>query len=323
MKAHTSIFLAYGLAFFAAASSAQPTYPTTKPITIIVPSAAGSGTDIIARALAVRMAPLLGGATFVIDNKPGGNTIIAATAAAKAAPDGYTLFIATNTTHSVNPVIYKTLPYDPVKDFVPVGLIGETAPALLTAATNPISTVKGLVEEGKKKPQGLNFAVANTSGLAATQVFRNMTGVNTFIVNYKATPPALVDTAAGVVDYHFGDLASGGALVKGGKLKALAVLGNKRQPGFDSVPTMAEAGFPGIEVQIWIGLFAPKGTPTSIVERLNAALVAAQKQPALTKLLADATISVHPTSTEVFTAYVAAQSWRWAKLAREINLQAE
>jgi tripartite-type tricarboxylate transporter receptor subunit TctC len=303
-------------------AGAQTSYPN-KPITIIVPFAAGSGTDVLARALTVSMAPQLGGASFVIDNRPGANGIIAAGAAANAAPDGYTLLLTTNTTHSVNPVMYKKLPYDPNKDFVPIGLLGETAPALLASAKNPADSLKALVDLASRKVGGLNFATSNTSSLAATQLFQIKTGINVAIANYKSAPQALTDLTGGTIDYFFGDLASGGALVRGGKLKALAVLSDQRLPGFAQVPTVSEAGYPGMEILIWIGLFAPKGTPTALIERLNSALVAAQKQPQLVHALSEAAVTVRSTGTKEFATYVASQYVRWAKLAKEINLQPE
>jgi tripartite-type tricarboxylate transporter receptor subunit TctC len=303
-------------------ATAQSNFPD-KPITIIVPFAAGSGTDVVARALTVAMGTQLKGAVFVIDNRPGANGIIAATAAANAAPDGYTLLLTTNTTHSVNPFLYKKLPYDPNTDFVPVGLIGETAPALLAASDNPASSIKAVVEIGRQRPQGLNFAASNTSSLAAAQVLQNKTGIKLAIANYKSAPQALTDLSGGIIDYFFGDLASGGALVRGGKLKALAVLSDKRLPGFAQVPTAAESGYAGMEIQIWIGMFAPKGTPAALVQRINTAVVAAQKQPGLIRPLSDGAINVRSTTPGEFAAYVANQYVRWAKLAREINLQPE
>jgi tripartite-type tricarboxylate transporter receptor subunit TctC len=302
---------------------AQANYPGSKPITLIVPFAAGSGTDVLARALTASLSQQLKGAAFVIDNRPGANGIIAAGAAAKAAPDGYTLLLTTNTTHSVNPFIYKKLPYDPIGDFAPIGLLGETAPALLAVASNPATSVKAVIERAKQSEHGLNFATTNTSSLAATQLLESKTGAKLTIINYKAAPQALTDLTGGVIDYFFGDLASGGALVRGGKLKALAVLSEKRLPGFPQVPTMTEAGYPGLDIAIWIGLFAPKGTPPELVQKINAAMAAAQKQPELIKSLADAAVNVKSTSVEQFGTYVAVQYARWGKLARDINLQAE
>jgi tripartite-type tricarboxylate transporter receptor subunit TctC len=323
MKTSTSVLLAFGLTLTAGISSAQPAYPQ-RPITIVVPFAAGSGTDVLARALTAAMTGPLKGATFVIDNKPGANGIIAAGHAAKAAPDGYTLLLTTNTTHSVNPVLYKNLPYDPIKDFAPVGLLGETAPALLTAGNNPAASVKEMVDTATKAKKGLNFASTNTSSLAATRLLQHKLGMNLTIVNYKSAPQALTDLTGGTIDFFFGDLASGGALVRSGKLKALAVVSDKRLPGFPQVPTTAEAGYPGIEIAIWIGLFAPAGTPGPVLQQLNKAMVAAQGQPELTKALENAAVNVRSSSSpEAFASYVVTQQARWRELAKDIKLEAE
>jgi tripartite-type tricarboxylate transporter receptor subunit TctC len=321
MKAHIVALALIGLC--AAPANAQTNYPN-RPITIIVPFAAGSGTDTLARVLTANIADgELKGASFIIDNKPGADGIIGATAAAKAAPDGYTLFMTTNTTHSVNPYIHKTLPYDPNADFVPISLLGETAPALLTTITDPATSVKDVADRVKKKPGDLNFAATNTSSLASTQMFEKRIGEKVVIVKYKAAPQALTDTMTGTISYFFGDLASGGSLVRGEKLKALAVLSERRLPGFPNVPTMAEAGFPGLEIPIWIGMFAPKGTSTEIVERLNRAIAAAQGKQEFIDALARGAVNVRTSKPDVFAKYVADQYQMWGRLAKEINLQPE
>ena len=319
--------LASGLAIWASlhpwTARAESDYPADKPITIIVPFSAGSGTDVVARALTVSLAQLMKGATFIVDNRPGANGIIAAGLAAKSAPDGYTLLLTTHTTQSVNPFIYKKLPYDPNADFIPIALLGETAPALLAPTTASARSVKDVVAAAKQSKDGLNFATTNTSSLAATELFEQRLDLKIAVVKYKLAPQALTDLTGGTIDYFFGDLASGGALVRGGKLKALAVLSDKRLPGFPDVPTIAETGYPGLEVAIWIGLFAPKGTPAAVIQKLNAAVNAAQKQPELVKALADAAINVKSTSPQEFATYVAEQYVRWAKLAHDLNLEIE
>jgi tripartite-type tricarboxylate transporter receptor subunit TctC len=301
----------------------QSTYPGPKAITLILPFAAGSGTDMLARNITSNISKQLPGVSFVIDNKPGANGILAASLAAKAPADGYTLFFTTNSTQSVNPVLYKKLPYDPVKDFAPISLVGETAPALLASANNPVDTVKGVFEQAIKSEAGLNFASANTSSLAATELFKIRSQAKITLVNYKSAPQALTDLTGGTVDYFFGDLASGGALVRGGKLKPLAVLSEKRLPGFAQVPTMAEAGYPGFDIPIWIGVFAPKGTPSAIIDYLNAAIGNAQKQAEVIKSMADGAVSARITSVPEFNQYVATQAAKWVQLAKEINLQQE
>ena len=302
---------------------AQSDYPGGSPITIIVPFAAGSGSDIAARALADSMAKDLGGASIVVDNKPGADGMIGAVAVAKAAPDGHTLFLSTNTVFSVNPYIHKTLPYDPNADFTAIGLVGETAPALLTAASNPATSVKDVIATVKIKPGVLNFAKTNTSSEAATRLFEGRNQLKLVLVNYKAAPQALTDTMAGSINYFFGDLASGGALVRGGQLKALAVLSDKRLPGFPNVPTVAEAGYPGLEIPIWIGLFGPKNMQAALTDRINRSLVAAQEQPALIRSLENGAINIRSTSPMQFDTFVKAQYQVWGRLAQEIGLQQE
>ena len=322
MKLHFTALAIIGLSVLPA--NAQTNYPNQKPITIIVPFAAGSGTDTLARVLTVSMTQgEFKNATFVIENRPGADGIIGATAAVKAAPDGYTLFLTTNTTHSVNPYIYKKLPYDPNVDFVPVSLLGETAPALLTASNNPVNSVKEVFGLVKTKPGELNFAATNTSSLASTQMMEKRVGGKVVIVKYKAAPQALTDTMTGTINYFFGDLASGGSLVRGEKLKALAVLSDRRLPGFDKVPTMTEAGFPGMEIPIWIGMFAPKGTPPELVERINRAVTAAQDKQEFVDALARGAVNVRTTTPAAFAKYVNDQYQMWGKLAKEIDLQAE
>ena len=321
-----SVIQALGAALCIAALPvlAQGNYPSAKPITIIVPFAAGSGTDRVARILAASMAANeFKDTTFVIDNRPGANGSIAAAAAAKATPDGYTLFMTTNSTQSVNPYIYKNLPYDPNFDFAPIALLGETAPALLTAASNPANSARDVIELARQKPDTLNFATTNTSSLSATQLLALRQNLKVTLVPYKVAPQALTDTVGGTIQFFFGDQGSAGELVRGGKLKALAVVSDKRLPGFPQVPTMAEAGYPGVEIPIWIGIFAPRGTPAALVERINRAVVAAQGREDVAQSLTSGAINVRSTSVPAFTAYVAEQYQRWGKLAKDINLQAE
>jgi len=323
MKRYITALIAT-IGFGVLAASAQTGYPNEKPITTIVPFAAGSGTDTLARILTKNLAEGdFQNATFVVEDRPGADGIIGASDAAKAAPDGYTWFLTTNTTHSVNPYIHKTLPYDPNADFVPIGLLGETAPALLTSGTNTATTVKDVVELVKSKPNELNFAATNTSSLAATQMLEKRTGGKVVIVKYKSAPEALTDTMSGTMQYFFGDLASGGALVRAGKLKALAVLSDRRLPGFDQIPTMAEAGYPGMEIPIWIGMFAPKGTSADLVQRISRAIVAAQGKQEFIDALARGAVNVRSTTPATFAKYVADQYQMWGKLAKEINLEQE
>jgi tripartite-type tricarboxylate transporter receptor subunit TctC len=169
----------------------------------------------------------------------------------------------------------------------------------------------------------LNFAATNTSSLTATQLFEQRANIKVERINYKAAPQALIDTSAGSIDYFFGDLASGGTFVRNGKIKALAVLSERRLPGFPQVPTMAEAGFPGVEIPIWIGMFAPRGTPPAIVDRVNEAMVAALKRPEVVQAMQGTAVQPRPGTPQEFSAYVSDQLQRWGKFAKDFNLQAE
>ena len=184
-------------------------------------------------------------------------------------------------------------------------------------------TVKDVIESVKKRPGDLNFAATNTSSFASARMLEKRTGSKLVIVKYKSAPQALTDTKSGTIQYFFGDLASGGALVRAEKLKALAVLSERRLPGFDQVPTMQEAGFPGMEIPIWIGMFAPKGTPPALVERINRAVVAAQAKQEFVDALAKGAVNVRTTTVADFTKYVNDQYEMWGRLAREIDLKPE
>ena len=323
MKTHIAVFVAV-IGLGVSPVCAQTNFPSEKPITIIVPFAAGSGTDTLARILTKNINEGdFKNATFAVEDRPGADGIIGAADAAKAAPDGYTWLLTTNTTHSVNPYIHKTLPYDPNKDFVPIGLLGETAPALLTSGTNAVATVKDVIDLVKSKPGELNFAATNTSSLAATQMLEQRAGGKVVIVKYKSAPEALTDTMSGTMQYFFGDLASGGALARSGKLKALAVLSDRRLPGYDQVPTMAEAGYPGMEIPIWIGMFAPKRTPPQLIERISRAVVVAQGKQEFIDALARGAVNVRTTTPSTFAKYVADQYQIWGKVAKQINLEQE
>ena len=180
-----------------------------------------------------------------------------------------------------------------------------------------------MVELVKKRPGDLNFAATNTSSLAATQMLEKRIGGKVVVVKYKSAPQALTDTLNGTIQYFFGDLASGGSLVRAGQLKALAVLSDRPLPGNEQVPTMAQAGFPGMEIPIWIGMFAPKGTAPELVERINRAIAAAQDKQEFVDALARGAVNVRATTPAVFAKYVVDQYRMWGRLAKEIDLQPE
>ncbi|MEO7405340.1 MAG: tripartite tricarboxylate transporter substrate-binding protein, partial [Burkholderiales bacterium] len=255
-------------ATFASPVAAQ-TYPT-KPIRIIVPLAPGGTNDVLSRLVAVRLSEVFG-QQVVVDNRPGGAMIVGTDAVAKAAPDGYTFgtFIST---HAVHPFVQSKLPYDSVNDFAPVSLVA-IVPGILTAtASVNVSTVTEFVAAVKAKPGAYNYGLPGSlsSGHLSMELLRSIGGLDLVAVPYKGGAPAAADLVAGQVQFMINSPPTILQFVKAGKVKALAVTGGKRSPGFPEVPTLAESGFPGYETYEWYGLFAPAKTPREIVNRMSA-----------------------------------------------------
>ena len=291
-----------------------------RPITIVIPFAPGGGTDVATRAIASLMGQELK-TSFVIDNKPGGNSFIGAQAAARAAPDGYTLFMTSLTTHSINPHVFKTLPYK-VSDFTPVGLLAATYPVLFVRP-GTAGSVRELVTQAAGKEGGLNFGVPNASSRFATDMFSILSGAKVTKVNYNATPQAHAEVVAGRLDAIFGDFSAGGALAESGKLKALAVAGPRRLSMHPAVPTMAEAGVTGVEVEIWAGMFAPRGTPPEIVNRLNAAMNKAMTDPQVREIFQKGAQDSRAMTPAEFGRYVDDQFAHWGRMAARLQIQPE
>lgn len=271
MKRRTLATLAAvaSLALVPVAALAQAAYPT-KPIKIIVPFPAGSGTDASARFVAQKLSDMLG-QSVIVDNKPGANGFIAAQAVEQSAPDGHTLFVTTMTTQSVNPHIFKKLPYNP-SGFVPVSVI--TASPLVLVVRNDAASPKSLAElteRAKKTPGKLAYASGNTSSRVSAEMYAAQAGLQLLHVPYKGTPQGLTDLMGGQIDLMFPDVTPSVPHVKDGKLRALAVTGKKRLASLPDVPTMAEAGVP-VDLIVWSGALAPAGTPQAIVDKLSASI---------------------------------------------------
>lgn len=313
-----SLALTCGLAVL---GQAQAQSWPSRAITIIVPFAAGGGTDVATRAVANLMAQDLK-ATIVVDNRPGGNSFIGARAAARAAPDGHTLFMTSLTTHSINPYLFKELPYSP-SDFTPVGLLTTTAPVLMTAADNPVQDARGVVAHAAREPGGLNFGVPNASARFATAMFASLSEATVTEINFNSTPQAHAEVAAGRVHYIFGDFSAGGSLVEGGRLKALAVAGPRRLTQQPHIPTMAESGLPGVEVEIWSGLFAPKGTPEAIIQKINAALNRALQDTKVRDIFRKGAQDSQAMTPAEFSRYVDEQHAHWGRMAARLKIVPE
>jgi len=304
----------------ATCAQAQP-YPT-KPVRFVVPYAAGGATDLIARSLGEQLTAELG-QPFVVDNRPGAATIVGAQVVAKAEPDGYTLLMATSTTLAINRSLYSTLPYDPVKDFAPIGLAIAHPFVLLVNPALPMHTVQELVAFAKSKPGQLAYASGGSGSFPhlAMALFQSMTGIDVIHVPYKGSAPALTDLMGGRIAMMFDNTALN--YVKGGKLRALAVTTAKRLDVMPDVPTLAEAGVPGYELAAWQGVIAPAGTPRAVVDKLNAAMVKALQVPEVrARLTADGGQIITSTPDE-FAAYIRSEVGRFAKIVKESGARVE
>ena len=318
MNRRTSLALvAVALAVGPLAAAAQ-TWPT-RPITYIVPFTPGGSTDVIGRTVAQSLATTLG-QPVVVENKPGAAGAVGAGAVARAKPDGYTLLGGTISTHAINASLYKDLPYDPVKDFEPITLVGYVPNALFVSPQLGVNTVAELIALLKKDPSKRTFASsgAGTSTHLAGELFADLIGVELTHVPYKGSPQALQDVVGGQVPITFDQLTAGLQLAKAGKLKLLAVTTPKRTPLSSSTPTMIESGVKGFELVSWQAIYAPKGTPQPIVQRLNAEIVKALKTPDIRdKLTAQMGMEVVGSSPQDLTALMQREIPRWAELVKK------
>jgi len=307
-------------ACLAAPLSAQ-TFPN-KPIRMLVAYAPGGGTDILARTLAQAMSEDLG-QPVVVENKPGASGNIAADIVAKAAPDGYTILMAT-VAHSINPGLYKALPYDSIGDFAPVSLVASVPLILLVSPTVPVSNVKELIALAKAQPGKLNNAIATGSmPHLAGEMFKKMAGVEIVPVPFKGNSPAYPDLMAGRVQIMFDALSSGLPQVRGGQLKGIAVTSAQRSQAAPDIPTVAESGLPGFEADAWYGVLAPAKTPPAVVDRLNAAIRKAVAMPAVQEKLKGQGYTILVDSPAEFTAYIKSETVKWGKVVKESGATAE
>jgi len=300
-------------------AAAQADYPS-KPIRFILPFPPGSGTDVGARMVAKQITDMTG-QPVVVDNRAGGNGLIAAQAAATAANDGYTVFITTMTTQAVNLSLYKKLPYDPQADFIPVTRFALSPMLCVVRNTDDQpKTVAELVERARKAATPLNYASGNTSSRVAGAVFLKQIGAQGTHVAYKGTPQGISDLLAGQIDFFFPDLTPSVPLVQQGKLRALGVTGSQRIGALPDLPTMAEAGVP-VELVTWSGAFLPVGTPKPIVDRLNGLLRKALASTDYQELSKRSGTSTAPNSPEEFAAFVKSEVTLWGDAVRAAGIE--
>ena len=303
------------------APAAAQTFPA-KPITFVVPFAAGSATDQLARALGQSVGDQ-SKQPVIVDNKGGASGMIAAAQVAKAAPDGYTVLITTNTTHAANEHLYKKLSYDPVKDFAPITGLGKGGQVLVVRTDAPYKNVMDLVAAAKKTPGKLSFGSGSSSSRTAGEMFKQLSGTDILHVPYKSNPNAITDLLGGQIDFMITDTSTGVPQVKGGKLKALGVSTTQRNPLLPEVPTIAEAGVKGYDMGYWFAAYAPAGTPPAVVSRLNE-LLAAATRGAGAKGFFDGSGSVAWTTTpDELAKFQAAETTKWGKVIKAAGIEAE
>jgi tripartite-type tricarboxylate transporter receptor subunit TctC len=296
----------------------------SRAITMIVPFTPGGLTDVVMRMAGAKISESVG-QPFIVDNRPSGAGTIGALAVKQAAPDGYTLFFGHAGTHAVNPSIMKEVTYDPVTDFRPITNLITATHFLVVPFDSPAKTVADLVTMSKTKPGGLSFASQGigTGGHVTGEMFRARAGANFVHVPYRGGAPAATDTAAGRVDFFFSSYLTVRAMIDDKRLRVLAVTSDKRSPVLPNVPTMAEAGFPGVELDFWYGVFAPAKTPDSVVRKLNAEFRAAMKMPEVTKYVTDQVAEVATGTPEDFAALIAKDSVRLGTLMKATGAKLE
>jgi len=307
-----------GFAAVAGMTARAQEYPT-RPVTIVVPTGPGGGMEMVARLVAPKLEQRLG-KPFVIENRPGAGTNIGAAAAARAAPDGYTLLMATSSTMAINSSIYKTLPFDPLKDLMPVVLYARVPFVLVVNPSSPAQTAADLVRLAKDKPGSLSFGTSGT-GTAShlfAELFKMQTGVEVTHVPYKSMVQPLNDVLGGHLNYMFSDLSPALPLVRDGKLRALGVTSASRVPTASEIPTLAEAGVPGYEAVAWLMMVTRAGLPPDVLGKLHRELKAILAQPEVRDQIARlGMIPVDSPPPEELHRYVGSETARWSKIVQQ------
>ncbi|HEX8416748.1 MAG TPA: tripartite tricarboxylate transporter substrate binding protein [Methylobacterium sp.] len=305
------------------AACAQGAYPS-RPITLVVPFAAGGSTDVVGRLVAQKMSDELG-QQVVVENVVGAGGNVGAARIAKAEPDGYAILMGTVATHALNPLMLKRKPYDPVADFAPVSLLAVIPNVLVVNPKLPAKDVKELIALLKAEPGKYNYA---SSGLGTPlhlsgELFKSMAGVSMQHIPYRGSGPALNDVVAGQVPIQFDNLPSASEFIKAGSLRGLAVTTKERAPSFPDIPTVSEAGLPGYETYTWNALFAPPKTPPEIVAKLNAAALKAMADPTLIERMKAFSAIVVGSTPEALADHVKAEMAKWAPVVKEAGVTTE
>ena len=299
--------------------SAHAQYPN-KPIRVVVPFPAGSSTDIVTRVLAASVSQAVG-QQLVVDNKAGADGAIAAADVAKAAPDGYTLLMATNSPMSAVPALKKSPPYDPVNDFTPITDIGRYTFFILVHPSVPAHTLGELIEYARANPGKLNYATGNTTGIVSSAYFASLAGIQVVHVPYKGEPQAVTDLVAGRVQLMFCSSGTSLAHIRDGRLRPLVTTLGRRSNLLPEVPTIAEAGMPQFSITSWAGLFGPARMPRELVERLNKEFVAAMSRAEVQVAMEKQAFALSPSSPQQLAAFVKEQMESYRRILRAAGVE--
>lgn len=316
----------FAIALLGAASASvvmAEDYPT-RTITDIVASTPGGGTDIVSRIVGEQLSKQMG-QPFIVENIAGAGSLTGTVQAARAAPDGYTLQTGLNASMAVNPSLFANLPYDPVNDFEPVGMLAQFPFALVVSNNFPAHSVKELIAMAKEKPGAINYASAGngTGQQLSMELFKLMTGINLAHVPYRGAAPAYTDVMSGQVPVFIDNLASALGQIKGGSVRALAVTSKERSPLLPDVPTVEEAGVPGYTYYTWFGLWAPKGTPQPIIDKLYAEIKKAVASPAVKDRIAAAAGETLDMPLADIKPFLKAEIARWADVVKRAKIQVQ
>jgi len=318
VKRRTFLYASLAAACAALPVRAQPSWPS-KTIRLIVPFAPGSGTDSAGRVLAQELSQRLG-QQVIVENRAGAFGQIAAELVARSPADGYTLFMTTNTTHGANPHLFASLPYDPIRDYVPIARLGTLPFMLVVTPSLPVKTTAELLALARKQPDALSYAQASSTSLVAMETIKHLGKVSVTGVQYKASPQALVDLMAGRVQVMVADFATAMPQVRAGKLRVLGVTTAQPSKLLPGVPPIADV-LPGFDTTSWNGVFAPAKTPAAVVSRLEREILAALARPEVEKRLEDIGFEVDPQGSAAFGRYVNEQIEHWGRMIRAAGIE--
>ncbi len=300
---------------------AQETWPG-RPVRIVAPVAPGGGVDLVARTMADRLTKVFG-QSFIVDNQSGGGGVIASQAVARAAPDGYTLLLTTNSTHSVVYGLYKNVSYDPIKDFTPIARIGSFSSFVAVKPDKPYQSMKALVDYAKANPGKLTYGVGNSTTQIVIEALKKRTGADIVKVPYRSNPMVMTDLLGGQIQIMVADLNGGMPQLRAGKVKALAVLTRTRHPALPDVPTLSETVMPGYHILAWAGMFGPAGMPPEAVKTIADAVHKAVENPEVQKRFASGGTDIYWGDTKEFTEFVKTELVSWTAMIKEAGIEPE